>query len=371
MQQTIHTAVAWLDGHKTDGKAVEDFTNANGENDRRIIDKSGSAVWGRFIQLGGATGEKTYNAFFKKLNDRNKKRSYNQNGKTYTYTEYEIATKSYDASKAYQPIFAIYDDQLQHLYYRFLYTYEDAPKSTDWQGCSVPTSLNALRRVNYQFMGSWPLNVIKSEYPEWKKRIESQDISGDISTYIISAATTDAQRDDQEYSFTSGDKVFTMTNAGGKGYGTGTTASKTFKLSNNVLYSLSIPDDIKIIKVLFTGYTNEDGQTGYVKEICGKAYDDSYGTFPARDRDGDSKNPPMNDVEIDISAAPAIGTLTIKTFKQLALKMTLTAVSATGINTIYTVEPKNDGHIYTLQGIRVDNPGKGIYIRNGKKLIIK
>ena len=371
LQQTIHTAIAWLDGHKTDGKAVEDFTNANGENDRRIIDKSGSAVWGRFIQLGGATGEKTYNAFFKKLNDRNKKRSYNQNGKTYTYTEYEIATKSYDASKAYQPIFAIYDDQLQHLYYRFLYTYEDAPESTDWQGCSVPTSLNALRRVNYQFMGSWPLNVIKSEYPEWKKRIESQDISGDISTYIISAATTDAQRDDQEYSFTSGDKVFTMTNAGGKGYGTGTTASKTFKLSNNVLYSLSIPDDIKIIKVLFTGYTNEDGQTGYVKEICGKAYDDSYGTFPARDRDGDSKNPPMNDVEIDISAAPAIGTLTIKTFKQLALKMTLTAVSATGINTIYTVEPKNDGHIYTLQGIRVDNPGKGIYIRNGKKLIIK
>jgi hypothetical protein len=79
----------------------------------------------------------------------------------------------------------------------------------------------------------------------------------------------------------------------------------------------------------------------------------------------------MNDVEIDISAAPAIGTLTIKTFKQLALKMTLTAVSATGINTIYTVEPKNDGHIYTLQGIRVDNHGKGIYIRNGKKIIIK
>lgn len=371
LQQTIHTAVDWLDKHKIDGKAVEDFTNANGEKDRRIIDKAGSAVWGRFIQLGGATAEKTYNAFFTKLKDRNKKRSYYQNGKTYTYTEYEIATKSYDASKAYQPIFAIYDDQIQHLYYRFLYTYEDAPEATDWQGCTVPTSLNALRRVNYQFMGSWPLNVIKSEYPEWKKRIESQDISGDISTYIISAATTDAQKDDKEYSFTSGDKVFNMTNAGGKGYGAGTTASKTFKLSNNVLYSLSIPDDIKIIKVLFSGYTNEDGQTGYVKEICGKAYDESYGTFPARDRDGDGKNPPMNDVEIDISAAPAIGSLTIKTYKQLALKMTLTAASATGINTIYTVEPKDDGHIYTLQGVRVDNPQKGIYIRNGKKIIIK
>ena len=51
--------------------------------------------------------------------------------------------------------------------------------------------------------------------------------------------------------------------------------------------------------------------------------------------------------------------------------MTLTAASATGINTIYTVEPKDDGHIYTLQGVRVDNPQKGIYIRNGKKIIIK
>lgn len=371
LQQTIHTAVDWFDKHKIDGKAVEDFTNANGEKDRRIIDKAGSAVWGRFIQLGGATGEQTYNAFFEKLKKRNKKRSYNQEGKTYTYTEYEIAIKSYDANKAYQPIFAIYDDQLQHLYYRFLYTFEDASEAIDWQGCSVPTSLNALRRVSYQFMGSWPLKVINNEYPAWKQRIESQDISGEISTYIISASTTDAQKEDQEYSFTSGDKVFTMTNAGGKGYGAGTTASQTFKLSNNVLYSLSIPDGIKIIKVLFTGYTNEDGQTGYVKEICGKTYDETYGTFPPRDRDGDNKNPPMNDVEIDLSSTPVTGSLTLKTMKQLALKMTLTASSTTGINSIYSVESQDGGHTYNLQGFRVEKPRKGIYIRNGKKIIIK
>ncbi len=370
LQQTIHTAVDWLDKHKIDGKAVEDFTNSNGEEDRRIVEKAGSAVWGRFIQLGGATGERTYNAFFNKLKDRNKKRSYYQNGKTYTYTEYEIATKSYDAEKAYQPIFAIYDDQIQHLYYRFLYTYEDAPETTDWQGCSVPTSLNAVRRVNYQFMGSWPLNVIKTEYPAWKQRIEAQSTSGEYSTYIISAATTNASKEDQKYDFVSNEKTFTMTNAGGKGYGAGTTASKTFKFSNNVLYSLSIPEDLKITKIVFTGYTNEDGQTGYVKEICGKAYDETYGTFPARDKDGDSKNPPMNDVEIDVSASPIMGTLTLKTFKQLALRLTLTATSATGIDSTITIDSQNNAPIYNLQGIRVEHPQKGIFIQNGKKIVI-
>lgn len=35
------------------------------------------------------------------------------------------------------------------------------------------------------------------------------------------------------------------------------------------------------------------------------------------------------------------------------------------------VEPEGDGHYYNLQGIRVSNPTPGIYIRNGKKIIIK
>jgi pectinesterase len=175
LQNTIHTAIAWLDAHKyKEDAAVEDFTNASGEADRRIVEKAGSAVWGRFIQLGGETGQQNYDVFFKKLKNRGKSRSYTQDGKTYTYTEYELATKSYNPEKAYQPIFAIYDDKLQHLYYRYMYHYEDTPDSVDWKGCTVPTSLNALRRTKYQFMGSWPLKVIKNEYPKWKQRMENQ-----------------------------------------------------------------------------------------------------------------------------------------------------------------------------------------------------
>lgn len=188
-------------------------------------------------------------------------------------------------------------------------------------------------------------------------------------TYIISAATTNAEKDATTYSFTSEDKTFTMTNSGNKGYGAGTTASETFKLSNNVLYTLSLPDGVSISKVKVTGYTNEDGQTGYVKEMNGVVYDESAGTFPARDQSGDGKNPPMSDV-VFVLPTPATGSLSLKTYKQLAIKLELTAGSATGIATVRTVIP-NDGVFYTLQGVRVDHPSKGIYIQNGKKIIIK
>ena len=188
-------------------------------------------------------------------------------------------------------------------------------------------------------------------------------------TYIISAATTNAEKDATTYSFTSEDKTFTMTNSGNKGYGAGTTASETFKLSNNVLYTLSLPDGVSISKVKVTGYTNEDGQTGYVKEMNGVVYDESAGTFPARDQSGDGKNPPMSDV-VFVLPTPATGSLSLKTYKQLAVKLELTAGSATGIATVKTVIP-NDGVFYTLQGVRVDKPTKGIYIQNGKKVVIK
>lgn len=48
----------------------------------------------------------------------------------------------------------------------------------------------------------------------------------------------------------------------------------------------------------------------------------------------------------------------------------VTAETPTGIREVYTITPSNDA-IYNLQGQRVQNPQKGIYIRNGKKYIVK
>ena len=199
--------------------------------------------------------------------------------------------------------------------------------------------------------------------------IVSRGETGEEIVYYINATTTDAEKDDQTYTFVSNGKSFTMTNSGNKGYGAGTTASQTFKLSNNVLYTLSLPEGVSIKAIKAIGYTNEDGNTGYIKEINGVAYDETAGTFPARNRDGDSKNPPINEVSFNLSS-PATGSLSIKTFKQLALKFELTSGSTTGISNV-KANCLQDGATYTLQGVRVNNPQKGVYIQNGRKVVIR
>ena len=45
--------------------------------------------------------------------------------------------------------------------------------------------------------------------------------------------------------------------------------------------------------------------------------------------------------------------------------------STTGISEIDSAETAGDGAYYTLQGVKVENPTKGLYIHNGKKVIIK
>lgn len=185
------------------------------------------------------------------------------------------------------------------------------------------------------------------------------------AVYYINASTTDAEKDATTYTFVSNGKSFTMTNSGGKGYGTGTTASQTFKLSNNVLYTLSLPEGLSITTVKVIGYTNEDGKTGYIKEINGVAYDETAGTFPARDQNAGA----MNEVTFNLPTS-ATGTLNIKTYKQLAIKLELTAGSTASIQDINR-ETITNNRYYDLQGRKVTNPTKGLYIVNGKKLIFK
>ena len=373
LQQTIHTAVSWLDAHKIDGKAVENFTNANGESDRRIVDKAGSAVWGRFIQLGGETGRKTYEAFFNMLKSRGKSRSYTTGGKTYTYSEYEIASKSYKPEKEYQPIFAIYDNSIAHLFYRFLYNFEDAADEVDWKGCSVPTSLNAIRRTSYQFMGSWPLNVIKTEYPAWKQRIAAQEQSEDYSTHALSGETYKSSNPSTTYSFDGG---ITVSNAKDKAYANG--KQNTVKFSANVEYTVKLPAGMKVDKVQFYGYDNYDVDA-YLSMFNGTTYGSTDYVFPAKD---DSGNPTYVTHTLE-PATPIEGSFSFTLgSKQCCLVITLFQKNATtGITLPVGTLHSANTPIYNLHGTKLSTPAKGIYIirsaegrlqgKNGKKAIIK
>ena len=51
-------------------------------------------------------------------------------------------------------------------------------------------------------------------------------------------------------------------------------------------------------------------------------------------------------------------------------KMTITDATATGINAV-AAESTNNGAIYNMAGQRVMNAQRGLYIINGKKVVLK
>ena len=353
LQHTIHTAIAWLDAHKIPGKAIEDFTNAQGEKDRRVIDKPGSAIWGRFIQLGGETGAATYQAFFNKLQRRGKSRSYTTGGKTYTYSEYEIATTSYNPDMAYQPIYAIYDDQLQHLYYRFLYHFEDSDPVVDSKGLEIVTSLNALRRRSYQFLGSWCLKTIQTEYPAWKIRMEQLADLEDYLPYELNSGTyTGSQQNDQTYTYQFGDGL-SIVNSSNKGYATGDASIKAIKYSAGVGYTVKLPAGMKVSKVKFTGYDNYDDSDAYIALCNGVRYQSGQYVFPAKDSNGNAK---FVSHTLDFSNNPIEGSFLFSIAgKQCGLAITLFVKDpASGLEQPVNIEPRN-----------------GKYLRDGQLIIVR
>ena len=358
LKATITSAVEWLDAHKIEGKAIEEFTNDNGENDRRVIDKAGSAIWGRFIQLGGATGEETYNAFFTKLKNRNKSRSYTTGGKTYTYTEYEIATTSYRPEMAYQPIYAIYDDQYQHLYYRFLYNFEDTEPEVDSKGLAIPTSLNAIRRTSYQFLGSWCMKVINVEYPAWLQRIKDQEESAGYTTYALTSDTytgTTTSGTSTLYNFADG---ISISNEKGKGYATGLPSVKSIKYSAGVKYIINLPEGMAVDKIKFYGYDNYAEADAYISELNGTTYNSTEYVFPAKDANGTAQ---LTSHTIEFADQPAIGTIefTIAS-KQCALAITLFCKDSTsGTAAIKSENPS------TEKAIKLFKEGQLLLYRDG------
>ena len=355
LQATITSAVKWLDAHKIEDKALEDFTNDAGEKDRRVIDKPGSAIWGRFIQLGGKTGEEIYNAFFTKLKNRNQKRSYTTNGKTYTYTEYEIATTSYKPEMAYQPIYAIYDDQYQHLYYRFLYNYEDSEPEIDNKGCPIVTSLNAIRRTSYQFLGNWCQNVINVEYPAWLQRIKDQEESAGYTTYPLTTETYTGSTTGNPtitYNFSGG---ISISNDKGKGYATGLSSIKGIKYSAGVKYTIQLPKGLTVDKIKFYGYDNYADADAYISTLNGTSYNSTEYVFPAKDAAG---NATLTSHTFDFSEQPVQGTIEfIINGKQCGLAITLYSKDSTS------------GIDNTLNENKQNNVKK--LLQNGQLLIIK
>ncbi len=368
LKNCISTAVAWLDAHSIPDKAVQNFVNDQGEDDVRVIDMPGSAIWGRFIQIGGESGKIVYDHFFDMLKQRGKTRSYTYEGKTYTYTEYEMATSSYDPSKAYEPIYSIYDSSLPYLYYRFLYNFEDTPPVKDSKGLPIATSLNAKRRTNYQYLGSWPMEVIRTQYPAWQDRVESLDDT--LTAYVLSSGTYKDSKTEGNlvtYNFTSG---ISVTNNSGKGYGAGTTSTSTVKYSAGVDYTIQLPAGMKVTRIKFYGYNNYDDKDSYISKCNGQSYASTMYPFPKKAADGSAV---LTTHSIDFYPIPAQNTIPFRIEgKQCCLVITLYKTDGTTSIVTLTPDAPADTPIYSLDGTRLTpttlRPGQ-IYIRSGQKFL--
>lgn len=298
LQECITSAITWLENHKyMENAAIADYTNAKGEADRHIIDKQGSNLWGRFIQIGGESGKAVYNKFLAKLKARGKKRSHHTTG--FSYYEWQILEESYDESKAYQPIYAIYSNDYPELFYRHLYNYDDTPDATDKHGQQVATSLMAGNRRSYQYLGSWCDGPI-SAYKAWKARVDIENATGDYTTYDLSQSTYNGSATSGStttYKFADG---FSVSNEKGKGYGAG--KENTVKYSAGVPYTITIPEGLTVGRVTITGYDNYDADA-YLASLNGTDYTTTDYVFPAK-----VSEPNIVTHTIDL-AKPAVGTL--------------------------------------------------------------
>ena len=347
LQSRITAAVNWLNAHKIVDHAVEDYTNAQGEPDRRIVEREGTHLWGRFIQIGGNTGTQVYNKFFNKLKARGKKRSYTYNGVTYTYTEEELARANYDASRAYQPIYAIYKDTIQHMYYRFLYNYEDTPIAFDAKGCPYYTSLLPTNRANYQYVGSWCQRVIETEYPAWmaKNGVHEDGL------YVLSAATCVSQRNDQTFTF---DNAFVITNDGGAGYSPA--KQNAIRYAADVTYTIHIPADLQVIQAEIRGYCNYSDMDARLQVWNNATYAEGQYIFPRTD-ESDSQ---WVTYYIDMTAAPAVGSIPFCiTGRQTSMVISLTCVRR---STQGTESPKPK-----VESRKIIRNGQIVIIRDGKE----
>ena len=195
---------------------------------------------------------------------------------------------------------------------------------------------------------------------------EQQNADGELQGRIVNVGEDVRTEYEISGQTSNGDWTF----AGGlKVNQTGTPATGsngTIKYSGNKKYTITLPENVPIDQVTIYGYCNSDGNESYLAELAGKTYSSTDYIFPARDANPSSVT---HTIKLD---TPISNTLTFTTggSSQACYKITMHIATTTGIQSINFKREKDD-YFYNLQGVRVTNPTKGIYIHNGKKVVIK
>ena len=136
---------------------------------------------------------------------------------------------------------------------------------------------------------------------------------------------------------------------------------QSIKYSNNVTYTIHLPEGVAVSSIDFTGFTNEDNVDGYLAELNGKTFSASDYVFPSRT----GNKAVTYNVKLD---TPASGSVSVKFVKQVGMRMTLNTISTTGISHI-NLDNDSDSKTFNLGGQFTGKNSKGIVIQNGKKIL--
>ena len=175
-----------------------------------------------------------------------------------------------------------------------------------------------------------------------------------VSTLDITPETANG-----DWTFSNGCSITIST---AKSYSTSKSCGiQSIKYSNNVTYTIHLPEGVAVSSIDFTGFTNEDNVDGYLAELNGKTFSASDYVFPSR-----TGNKAVSyNVKFD---TPASGSVSVKFVKQVGMRMTLNTISSTGIAPI-KIENVSDSKTFNLGGQLTGKNSKGIVIQNGKKII--
>lgn len=175
-----------------------------------------------------------------------------------------------------------------------------------------------------------------------------------VSTLDITPETANG-----DWTFSNGCSITIST---AKSYSTSKSCGiQSIKYSNNVTYTIHLPEGVAVSSIDFTGFTNEDNVDGYLAELNGKTFSASDYVFPSR-----TGNKAVSyNVKLD---TPASGSVSVKFVKQVGMRMTLNTIPSTGIAPI-KIENVSDSKTFNLGGQFTGKNSKGIVIQNGKKII--
>ena len=196
------------------------------------------------------------------------------------------------------------------------------------------------------------------ELPEYDPNYAPE--TPETATWDISSKTI-SNPENGKWEFENG-IIVTCSNSG-RGYSAGSKQTADFvKFGRNETYTITIPDGYVITGVKLKGYANDDNKDGTVN-IDGTDY-----TLVTRTEAAPSEY----DIELATPKNPLV--MTIGSACQMVFMVTLnvTKPTETGIQDIISDTDEGDGKIYNLMGVEVKgNPAPGIYIRNGKKFLVK